>query len=375
MFCTYCKQARIENQAPCPNCGAPSPLLQISNFGQCQWDRSNLNRGSESSQARQSGNRPYEQTNSWGGPGANSLQDHSWGQPFSPFQQQSPSLASHNNGNFQSPQGTPQFSFDPGASMSPSPNTAWSQMSPMPQQETNRNEMATSTALVPINNSSSRQSTVTLQLIPQQAIEHLLPALPETPETIYVRPLFTKPRPLIPRYRIFSGAISLLIVVLLLCGGTSYYAKASGTIDRLTRAFTGGPPTVAITPTPVVLADPPNKIDAGPAIGIIPSGTTTLHIDQNQNALEQDNKFTVGQVFYVTYNVQPPQGQSGKVTAKWYQNGQYWKTSSDDKTTITESMNGYIMMVYVRPAAGSVEIYWNDQLALRLYFVVRPATN
>src|SRR6185312_3344625 len=27
MFCTYCNTARIENEAPCPNCGAPSPLL------------------------------------------------------------------------------------------------------------------------------------------------------------------------------------------------------------------------------------------------------------------------------------------------------------------------------------------------------------
>jgi hypothetical protein len=293
MFCTYCKQTRIENQAPCPNCGAPSPLLQISNFGQLGTIDSIG--ASESSQAGQGENRP--------------------------------------------------------------------------------NEMATSTALVPMNNPSPHQSTVTLQIIPQQAIEHLLPAQPEAPETVYVPPLFTKPRPLIPKYRIFSGALSLLIVVLLLCGGTSYYAKASGTIDRLIRAFTGGPPTVAITPTPVVLTDPPNKIDTGPAIDVIPSGTTTLYLDQNQNALEQNNKFTAWQAFYVTYNVQPPKGDSGKVTVKWYQNGKYWKTTSDDKTTITGPMNGYIKMVYERPAMGSVEIYWNDKLAFRLYFVVRPATS
>src|SRR5579875_1061216 len=34
MICSYCKNARIENEAPCPHCGAPSPLLQVSQAGQ-----------------------------------------------------------------------------------------------------------------------------------------------------------------------------------------------------------------------------------------------------------------------------------------------------------------------------------------------------
>src|SRR5581483_5676919 len=26
MFCPFCQTARVENEAPCPNCGGPSPL-------------------------------------------------------------------------------------------------------------------------------------------------------------------------------------------------------------------------------------------------------------------------------------------------------------------------------------------------------------
>ncbi len=32
MYCTYCKMERVESGAPCPNCGAPSPLFSQSRY-------------------------------------------------------------------------------------------------------------------------------------------------------------------------------------------------------------------------------------------------------------------------------------------------------------------------------------------------------
>src|ERR1700694_2669157 len=33
MLCTFCNTARLDNEAPCPHCGAPSPLLGGMNGG------------------------------------------------------------------------------------------------------------------------------------------------------------------------------------------------------------------------------------------------------------------------------------------------------------------------------------------------------
>ena len=56
-----------------------------------------------------------------------------------------------------------------------------------------------------------------MQLVPfQQQMQLALPG--EQAETVYVAPMYTKPRPIIPRYRIFSGILSILIVALLVCG-------------------------------------------------------------------------------------------------------------------------------------------------------------
>jgi hypothetical protein len=216
-----------------------------------------------------------------------------------------------------------------------------------------------------------RESTVALQLIPQQAVEHLLPEIAEAPESVYVPPLFTNPRPITPKYRIFSGALSVLIVALMICGGVGYYAQSSGTLGRVFRMFTNQPPPSVQTQASQKLPDPPDKIDLGPAAGFIPSGTTTLRIDNKTNLpLETDKVFTVNQAFYVTYTVQPP--QDGKVSVKWYTDGKLYHVASS-AVQAGKTSYGSHQMQYLVPAEGSVEIWWNDQLAQRFYFVVQPA--
>jgi hypothetical protein len=373
MFCTNCKQTRVENETPCPHCGAPSPLLQISGIG--QWGTSN-SIGAWSGSGFGSSN--HLQTNSWGGtvtysPQATAAQ---WEQASTdqPIQQQSPSI--------QPQWGAPVSSFDKGTTASSSLNASWPQMSPsassqsMPGWQENG---AGTQALLPAiyqdpQMNDMRQSTVALQLVPDNAIEHLLPAIPAMPESVYVPPLYTKPRPLIPRYRIISGTLSVLIVALLLCGGAGYYVQASGMLGKVVRQFTGAPPPPVKAQTAQKLPDPPDKIDPGPASSTIPSVTTTLHLNNNNLALETDKVFTVNQTFYVTYTVNPPEGQEGKVSMKWYMNGQFFLPVTSDKVIKGgEIWNGWSPMQYAQPAEGSVEIYWNDQLGERIYFVVQPA--
>jgi hypothetical protein len=272
------------------------------------------------------------------------------------------------------------------ASPPPLDSNAWSPLppgasdqNPSAWQDSGAESQMASSAFLPMiyqesSTNDGQQSTFALQLIHENAVQHLLPEISAVPESVYVPPLYTKPRPLIPRYRIVSGTLSVLIVVLLLCGGIGYVAQSTGALKQVMRAFTNEPPPPVKTASAQRLPDPPNKIDTGPAVGIIPSGTTTLHIDEHNVALQTDKVFIVNQPFYVTYTVQPPEGQDGKVTVKWYMNSQlYLPVTSKDVIKGGTTQNGSLQMQYIEPAQGSVEIYWNDQLAQRFYFVVQPA--
>ena len=202
----------------------------------------------------------------------------------------------------------------------------------------------------------------------------LAPALPTQAEehaAIYIPPMYTKPRAIIPRYRIISGLLSVLIVFALLCTGASYYAKASGRLDYLSRV-SGGilPPNLRPTPSPP-LPDPPDQVDQGPAYLIIPSAIITAHVDPKDLffALKSDTVFKPGQTFYIIYSVQHPQTK-GVVVIKWYTDGIPY-TSVSSPIDAGANVTGKTAMQYARPTEGSVELYWNNMLAQRLYFVVR----
>jgi hypothetical protein len=363
MFCTYCKQARVENETPCPHCGAPSPLLQVSGIGQWSTNNSKSAWTADSSGLSQGSLR-----NSWtygASPQATGAEPRQATEAqWENTSRNQPSLPS-------------------------SLNASWSQMSPVrPEQnmsawqDNGAESQTASQALLPVlyqepQGNDMRKSTVALQLIPENAIEHLLPERSETSESVYVPPLYTQPRPLIPKYRIISGTLSVLIVALLLCGGIGYYAQASGTIANVVSKFTGAPPTTTMaTPTVVNPGAPVDKIDNGPAQDIIPSGTTTLRITQDNVALGTDKVFKVNQTFYVTYTVQAPEGKDGNVMVKWYMDGQFYNAvTSPTPVKAGTTMNGSVPMQYAQPAQGTVEIYWNQDLGKRFYFVVQTATN
>ncbi len=337
MLCSYCKVPRIANEAACPNCGALSPLLEapIGNIRE------------QTTEAAIDKPRP-----------------NIFSKAAPRFQRQDASAASR-------PQ---QLNFsDTGYSGSSEPwapkthTTTSIQAQPVEPQSTDQRQ-----ALLPVPYQqippAMGQTTMSLQLIPDQVVEHLLPAIPDV---VYVPPIYTEPRPITPKYQAISSLVSLILVTLLLCGGSVYYANATGKLAFLHQFFADTrPPNIQTKQT--TFPDPPSKIDIGPAYTIIPSAATALRIDPKTNfVITPINVFSPGQPFYLAFSVISPTND-GRVYTKWYTNNQYF-TTVQSKALIKAHSNesGSVSITYPQAAEGSVEIYWNDQLAQRLYFVVR----
>ena len=285
MLCTFCNTARLDNEAPCVYCGAPSPLTI----------------------AAKSGN------------------DYAPPLPQIPFPDE------------QQPVSLLPVPYQPQQSFLPSISSTAGEGPLMP---------------IPMPDTAA--------LLPAQAVAN--------EQVVYIPPMYTKPRAIIPTYRAISGLLSVLIVSILLCVGTGYYVKASGTLTRIGQ-HTGFVTPPNLTPVPTApLHDPPKAQETGPAYNTINSATTTATINSQNVATKQDTVFKPGQTIYLTYSVQHPKAP-GTVVARWYTNGSFYQASEPRR--VSEGGTGYTTQAYALPAEGMVELYWNDQLAIRLFFVVR----
>jgi hypothetical protein len=210
-----------------------------------------------------------------------------------------------------------------------------------------------------------------LMPLPQQGMGVTIPSFPgeDIATPIYIEPMYTKPRAIIPRYRAISGLLSVLIVMTLLCVGAGYYLKVSGKLSAISQ-FAGFVPPANIQPAATApLPNPTATIITGPAYSIINSATTTAKIDpKTYLAIEPDTVFKTNTPIYVTYSVQNPKG-TGQMTVKWYTNGAFYQASPP--LNVTKPISGYDQQEYSQPAEGKVELYWNGQLAITLFFVVR----
>ena len=194
----------------------------------------------------------------------------------------------------------------------------------------------------------------------------------EEGDSLHIPAMYTKPRAVIPTFRIVSGLLSTLIIFALLCTGAGYYAKVTGKITFLQRFFGDARPQNISAATTSLLPDPPMFPTYGPAKNIINSASTAARIDpQTGIALQPTNIFTPGQIVYVTYSVHPK--SMGVVTLKWYTDSLLYKTVTN--LPISDTKNGYSTVQFTQPIEGKVEIYWDDQLAITLYFVVRSASD
>jgi hypothetical protein len=401
MFCPFCQTARVENEAPCPNCGAQSPLLgrsQANNWQAASWGGPSIGT-------------PQQWSPSAGPQLSFDAPPSSWSQQNSAQQPDQQQFWSHVSGPLGQPAPQNQqadqqqfWSHTPDHPETSAQNQYWSQAPDLPAQQNFQNQPQQAwSAGVGIREASPAQnqqmpleapsdqrqsmlpaiyqggaapqvhpglSHLTQQLIPVQNIEHLLPALPSEEEAVYVPPMYTKPRPIIPRYRIISGFLSIIIVSMLVCAGATYYAKASGTLTHM-KQFVGlsTPPTLKPT-AQANIPDPPDKVDEGPAKDVIRSAATTARVDKKTIIAVQPQKiFAVNQEFFVTYSVSP-QEKDGQVTVRWYMNDHLFQSKSVP-VKAKNSINGFANEQFAIPAPGKVELLWNDQLARTLYFVVR----
>lgn len=372
MFCTFCKTARVANEAPCPNCGAPSPM--IDNSQHVGWGAGTPG------------------ASSWGGPGAQSSMPSGgqWEQPQVPQMSFNASAAPwESNSNSMPPwqQSGAQYKSAWQQSEPLNPMPAWQQPSgqlgaqPAEQSPAFQQDQQQSMLPVPYQGGmelqpEGRQPTISLQLVPQHAVEHLLPAEPLNPDVVHVPPTFTKPRPIVPRHRVISGFLSVLIVGLLLCSGAGYYAKASGTWDKVVGFYNGKAVVSSINTDNTTIPDPPAPTDkdSGPAMNIIPSVSLATHVDQANLPIQSVNIFKPGQTFYLTFSVQPPKGPAGTVTAKWYTNNIFFRSQPVPKKFSYDPIQVYntqMSMQFTSRLSGYVELYWNNQFAQRRYFAVK----
>jgi hypothetical protein len=298
--------------------------------------------------------------------------------PLPPWQRESPSM----------PMQMPQAPAAPNYSSAPLP--PWQRES-MPQAPSSQPlgslpDLAGQTgngSLLPVvyqapentnTHEGGKRTTVSLQVVPDNALQHLMPMDFQPSASLYIPSTITKERPLISRYRIVSGLLSMLIVLLVICSGLGYIAQTHGILSKFVSFYTGSAPhgtSIAASHIPT----PPTQTakDFGPASsnGTIPAATLTDSIDQNNIAKEPETNFKVNQTVYLAFNVQPK--QAGTVTIKWYTNNQLYTTVDTPipAQDINKNNNASTSIKFAQPTSGMVEIYWNNQFAERLYFAVR----
>jgi hypothetical protein len=209
--------------------------------------------------------------------------------------------------------------------------------------------------------------------VPQ--VNSMVPALPDTEQEapVYVPPMYTKPRPIIPRYRAISGLLSVLIVVTLLCGGAGYYAQVTGRLAFIEKLFgTYTPPPQSSNQQ--MLSVPSNQVVQGPAANVVYSVGISNKVDPTTGIIPvQINQFTVSETIWLACSIKPP--KDGTLTVKWYSNNNFYKVVNQAITQKKGQQTATIPIIYGIPAEGKAEVYWNDQLAATVLFVVQPSAS
>lgn len=325
MLCPYCNAFRPANKASCPQCNAPSPLTR-------------------------------EAGGSYQAPSASTT----WGGPITPD-----SASGWSN---QTPQGSFQReAYD---------NTLWGQVMGSQGSPGYAQQQYPSMLPTPYQGGVGASQQILKVTTPNLPTIHtgtqngaMAPAIPGVDEPIFVPPMYTKPRAIIPPYRAISGFISVIIVFVLLCTGAGFYARATGKLSFLHQIYGDARPENIKTVQSATLSVPKSAPNLGPASTIINSATTASKIDPTTaQPLNPTNLFKVGDTIYLTYSVHPK--SPGTVTARWYTNDNFYQLSNP--IVIKDAASGYIQMQYLQPLEGKVELYWNNQLAVTLLFVVEP---
>ena len=321
MFCPYCLTARPENDAPCHNCGAPSPSL---------------------SQTR--------------GQGGNTVQDN----PIPQLSFDDPPLMENTwqSAEASGPSSSAGAPVSQDSSVQPTMQYAPS-MLPVPYQGGRDVQLA------------AGQKTTMLQLLPSEVVERMLPALPDAPEPVYISPMYTKPRPIIPRRRAINGLLSVLIVCILVCSGSIYAANALG-VFKAASSLISQTPAPPQRPSPVAsLPDPKVDFEQGPAYGAVNSVVTSSRVGKDCIVITREQAFKPNQQFYIVFNVAA--NTPGTVTITLYNYQHVYKPLDPLKFNQTSGNTlACVAVKYTLATEAAAEVSWNGKLAERVYFVIRP---
>ena len=325
MLCPFCNAFRPTNNGPCPQCKAPSPLVGKAD-GQ---------------------NQVLPSAASWGGP-ITPPSVNGWDNQLSQGSFQSGMNDNALGGKVMAPQPAPGSTQQQFPSMLP---VQYRDGIEVPQQALK----VTSSNLPTIHEGDENAS--------------MMHATPGAEVPVHIPAMYTKPRAIIPPYRAISGLISVIIVSALLCAGAGFYAKATGKLAFLHQLYGDAKPDNIKMSPPARLPIPQTMPIFGPASQIINSAATASKIDQTTAQPQvPSNQFRAGDTIFLTYIVHPK--SPGIVTARWFTNNNYYQMSTS--SLIKNASNGYFPMQYIQPAEGRVELYWNGQRAVTLFFVVEP---
>ncbi|HLI68609.1 MAG TPA: hypothetical protein VKV19_02510 [Ktedonobacteraceae bacterium] len=361
MLCPACNNFRPSNNALCPWCNALPPVAGNG------WGSQNASPAGNENQAAFA--------NSWGGP---ALSNNDWSASASQMNFPLPS--------WQDPTGSGarQLAFSP-PEQSPvtqqqqTDNSFWSQALGT-SEEGGGQSRDQSLLPVPYREPVNQQSLMALPTgFPTlgsgiQQVRSLAPVLPEAGQEapVYVPPMYTKPRPIIPRYRAISGLISVFVVVVLLCSGAGYFAQTTGKLTGIEKLLG------IYVPSPVAsnthfLPVPTTQVmynTASPAAKVITSVGLSTSVSQSGQIPFYVNKFTVGSTVYITCGTNT--SQAGVVAVWWYTNGnRYHQQSLSVPAKSTPVVEFYLS--FGQPGEDKAEVYWNNELAATVLFVVEPA--
>ncbi len=254
-----------------------------------------------------------------------------------------------------------------------------SSMLPVPYQanrqswdQTGYDDESGSSANLPM--SMGRQNSMAFPMM-EDSGRHELPPGRKPPAFI---PATRQRRPYrLSQYRIVSGTISVVLVVLALAGTLGFLAVHFGLAQHIfgstTLSARQNPYTQQNLPT---LSGTPQATPSGnTASQIIVKVVTAQHYSSTYDPISPTTIFQTGQNGNVLW-----QGKQGKandvISVIWYQNNSAITEPNSPNTQekITKAgpiYNGLFALCYPTSGLGKAELYWNGQLAQTIIFVVK----
>jgi hypothetical protein len=206
-------------------------------------------------------------------------------------------------------------------------------------------EIASDRALLPADLPELRFPTMDMSTDPRAA-------------TVYIPASLPRRRYTMSNWHIISGVASLLIMLLMVCALSGYWATTH--FNLLAHR--------SLQPLPqpsLALSVEPDRAVPGPAAKIIQTAAPAKGISIKYEPIGIASTFATGQYVYIVYKVRSK--QPGTVTCEWYQNG---VELEPQEHPVLGSVNGYFAMSFPSAGTGKAQLLWNGTLAQTIAFTI-----